>query len=787
MGQNRMVLHGHVQDTAGTALELVNVSIFGLPHGATTDEKGNYEFRTQKKEELQIHFSILGYEKKTIVISTSDYPNQTTIQVDAILTPSVSKLSEIVVRADRALDLNLTRIDPLLNKILPSASGNFEAILKPLPGVSSSNELSSQYSVRGGNFDENMVYVNDIEVYRPLLIRSGQQEGLSFINPDMVSSVLFSAGGFDARYGDKMSSVLDIRYKKPVAFAGSASASLMGGSVHLEGASHDRRLSHISGVRYKSNRYILNSLETKGDYNPRFADFQTYLTFDVSPEFELEFLGNVAHNNYRFIPVTKKTSFGTIHEALQITIFFDGEEEDVFTTYMGALGGRYHPSNNFEAKLMFSAFQTNENETYDIQGQYLLNELDKDLLSDNYADSLVNLGIGTFLEHARNKLQANVFNLNHKGKYNTGDHRMNWGVKYQASFIQDNIQEWIMMDSAGYSLPYSDSTVNLWDTHRASSELRHQMISGYYQNRYHKALESGTIILTAGIRGLYQDINRAYILSPRGMIAFQPDWKKDITFRLSGGAYHQPPFFKEFRDQEGNMHPDVVAQKSLHIVSGSDLYFLAWKRQFKFVVEAYYKYLWDLIPYEVDNVRIRYFGENSSHGYAVGLDMKVNGEFVPGVDSWASLSIMQTREDIEGDTLGFIPRPTDQRVNVGLFFQDYLPNNRSYKAHLSLLFGTGWPFGPPGQINQKTILRVPSYRRVDLGFSKALISEERSSQAKGFMKHFKNAWISLEVFNLLDIKNTISHIWITDIRNRQYSIPNYLTGRRVNFKIQVEF
>ena len=782
-----MVLHGHVQDTAGTALELVNVSIFGLPHGATTDEKGNYEFRTQKKEELQIHFSILGYEKKTIVISTSDYPNQTTIQVDAILTPSVSKLSEIVVRADRALDLNLTRIDPLLNKILPSASGNFEAILKPLPGVSSSNELSSQYSVRGGNFDENMVYVNDIEVYRPLLIRSGQQEGLSFINPDMVSSVLFSAGGFDARYGDKMSSVLDIRYKKPVAFAGSASASLMGGSVHLEGASHDRRLSHISGVRYKSNRYILNSLETKGDYNPRFADFQTYLTFDVSPEFELEFLGNVAHNNYRFIPVTKKTSFGTIHEALQITIFFDGEEEDVFTTYMGALGGRYHPSNNFEAKLMFSAFQTNENETYDIQGQYLLNELDKDLLSDNYADSLVNLGIGTFLEHARNKLQANVFNLNHKGKYNTGDHRMNWGVKYQASFIQDNIQEWIMMDSAGYSLPYSDSTVNLWDTHRASSELRHQMISGYYQNRYHKALESGTIILTAGIRGLYQDINRAYILSPRGMIAFQPDWKKDITFRLSGGAYHQPPFFKEFRDQEGNMHPDVVAQKSLHIVSGSDLYFLAWKRQFKFVVEAYYKYLWDLIPYEVDNVRIRYFGENSSHGYAVGLDMKVNGEFVPGVDSWASLSIMQTREDIEGDTLGFIPRPTDQRVNVGLFFQDYLPNNRSYKAHLSLLFGTGWPFGPPGQINQKTILRVPSYRRVDLGFSKALISEERSSQAKGFMKHFKNAWISLEVFNLLDIKNTISHIWITDIRNRQYSIPNYLTGRRVNFKIQVEF
>ena len=787
MGQNRIVLRGQVSDTAGTPMELVNVSIFGLPHGATTDEEGNYQFRTQKKEELRVQFSILGYERKEIVIKTADYPGQSSIVLNATLVEAVSNLDEITVTADREQDLNLTRIDPLINKIIPSASGNFEAILKPLPGVSSTNELSSQYSVRGGNFDENMVYVNDIEVYRPLLIRSGQQEGLSFINPDMVSSVLFSAGGFDARYGDKMSSVLDIRYKKPVAFAGSASASLMGGSIHLEGASHDRRLSHITGVRYKSNRYLLNSLETKGDYNPRFADFQTYLTYDITPEFELEFLGNIAHNNYRFVPVDRETSWGTVHEALQIKIYFDGEEEDVFTTYLGALGGRYHPSDNFEAKLMFSAFQTNENETYDIQGQYLLNELDRDLASDNYADSLLNLGIGTFLEHARNRLKANVYSINHKGSYLTENNTLSWGVKYQASFIHDNIQEWIMMDSAGYSLPYSDTQVNLWNTHRASSELQHQMFSAFLQNRFHKKLESGTLTLTTGIRGLYQDINKAYIISPRGMLAFRPDWKRDITFRLSGGAYHQPPFFKEFRDQQGNMNPDVVAQKSMHIVGGSDLYFMAWKREFKFVAEAYYKYLWDLVPYEVDNVRIRYFGDNSSHGYAVGLDMKVNGEFVPGVDSWASLSIMQTREDIEGDTLGFIPRPTDQRVNVGLFFQDYIPNNKSYKAHLNLLYATGWPFGPPGDINRKTLLRIPSYRRVDLGFSKVLLSEERASQAKGILKHFNNAWVSLEVFNLLDINNTISHLWITDIRNRQYSIPNYLTGRRINFKLQVEF
>ena len=787
MAQNRVVIKGNVRDSTGAALELVNVSVFGLPHGATTDQQGYYQFRTMRKETLRIRFSILGFEGREIVINTADYEKQDDIEVNAVLFEKLSNIDEVVVAADRSLDLNLIRIDPLVNKVIPSASGNFEAILKPLPGVSSRSELSSQYSVRGGNFDENMVYVNDIEVYRPLLIRSGQQEGLSFINPDLVSSVLFSAGGFDARYGDKMSSVLDIRYKKPVAFAGSASASLMGGSVHLEGASRDRRFSHISGVRYKSNRYLLNSLETKGDYNPRFADFQTYLTYDISPEIEIEFLGNIAHNNYRFIPVDRETSFGTVHEALQLKVYFDGKEEDVFTTYMGAVGGRYQPTDNFEAKLIFSAFQTHEEETFDIQGQYLLNELDKDLLSDNYADSLVNLGIGTFLEHARNQLKANVYSISHKGYYMNGNNSMSWGLKYQSSFVFDRIQEWTMMDSSGYSLPYSDSEVNLWETNRASSELHHQMLSGHIQNRFHKKLDKGTFTLTAGIRGLYQDINNSYIISPRGMLAFKPDWKTDITFRLSGGAYHQPPFFKEFRDRDGNMNPDVVAQKSLHIVSGSDLYFYSWKRPFKFVMEAYYKYLWDLIPYEVDNVRIRYYGDNSSRGYAAGIDMKINGEFVPGVDSWASLSFMKTQEDIEGDTLGYIPRPTDQRINVGLFFQDYLPNNRSYKAHLTILYGTGWPFGPPGKINQKTLLRVPSYRRVDLGFSKVLISEERASESKGVLRFFKNAWVSLEVFNLLDINNTISHIWITDIRNRQYSIPNYLTGRRINLKLQAEF
>ncbi|MBT3243733.1 MAG: TonB-dependent receptor [Bacteroidetes bacterium] len=785
--QEKIHLKGIISSEEGEPLDLVSIGVKGTSYYAISDPEGKFNLECDNQAVITLQFSRLGYLRQEKSISPSNITRLNDYIIKVTLIASVVNISEVVKRAGREYNTNLVRIDPRISQILPDASGSFEGLIKKQLGVTSSNELSSQYSVRGGNYDENLVYVNDIQIYRPLLIRSGQQEGLSFINSDMVSSVLFSAGGFEARYGDKMSSVLDIRYKKPSTFAGSAAISLMGGSLHLEGSSQDRRLSYITGLRYKTNKFLLNTLDTKGDYNPRFTDFQTYISYDLTTDWEFDFLANIAHNNYRFVPETGETSFGTVSEALKLTIYFDGMEQDAFTTYLGAFSSRYHPNDNLELKFILSAFQTNEKETFDIQGQYWLNQLDNQLGSDNFADSLVNVGVGTFLDHARNRLQAKVISANHKGFFIAGSHQLNWGIEYQRSQIADQIEEWIMMDSAGYSLPYSDTDVHLFETYFASASLSHQQITSYFQDSYKKEFSSGTLTTTAGLRASYQDVNNNYVISPRASLAFAPSWENNWTFSLSGGAYHQPPFFKEFRDLNGMINPLVTAQKSMHILGGSDLYFTAWERPFKFVTELYYKYLWDLIPYEIDNVRIRYYGDNMSNGYAAGLDMKINGEFVPGVESWASVSIMKTQEDIIGDTLGFIDRPTDQRVNVAIFFQDFLPNNKSYKAHLNLLFGTGLPYGPPGRPDQKALLRIPPYRRVDLGFSKVLIGDQRISTLPGFLKHLKNTWISLEVFNLLDINNTISHIWIRDISNRQYSIPNYLTGRRINLKLQVRF
>jgi hypothetical protein len=786
LGQNITRISGYVRDEEGLPVEDVNIAVTSTSAGSTSSQSGYYQLRLSKRAEYILQVSRIGYLRREIIIKASEYPNPEIITFDIVITKSVQQLSEAVIRPDRDPGANLLRIDPKLIFILPDPSGNFEGLIKKMSGVSSSNELSSQYSVRGGNFDENLVYVNDIEIYRPFLIRSGQQEGLSFINPDLVASVLFSAGGFDARYGDKLSSVLDIRYRKPTDFAGSASMSLMGGTLHFEGTTPNRRFSHITGIRYKTNKYLLNSLETTGDYNPKFADIQTYLPYDISPDWEVSFLGNIANNQYDFEPQDRETSFGTVNEALQLNIYFDGKEKDVFTTYMGAASVAYKPDDKLEMKWIASAFRTKEAESFDILGQYFLNELDKRLNSDSYADSIMNIGVGTYLDHARNVLNANVVSFDYKGSYKSISHWMQWGARYQHSNFSDNIEEWLMIDSAGYSLPYSDSFVNLNSTHFAQTNLSQNQITGYFRDSWEKQLTKGKIILNGGLRATYTDINQEFLISPRGSFSYQPKNIKDLQFRISAGAYHQPAFFKEFRNLNGEMNTEVKAQKSLHFVGGTDYFFLAWQRPFKFTTELYYKYLWDLVPYEIDNVRIRYYGTNSAKGYATGFDLKVNGEFVPGIDSWANLSIMQTQEDILGDTIGYIARPTDQRVNVGIFFQDYLPNNKSYKAHLNLLFGTGLPFGPPGNQVLKSALRIPPYRRVDIGFSKVLIDRNNKSSIR-YLKEFNSLWLSLEIFNLLDINNTVSHIWIKDISNKQYSVPNYLTGRRFNVKLQANF
>ena len=447
----------------------------------------------------------------------------------------------------------------------------------------------------------------------------------------------------------------------------------------MEGATKDRRLSHITGIRYKTNKFLLNTLDTKGDYNPRFVDVQTYISYDLTTDWELDFLGNMAVNNYRFIPDYGETSFGTINEAIKLKVFFEGMEEDAFNTYFGAFSSRYHPSENLDLKFIVSAFQTQEYETYDILGQYYLNELDKDLGSDNFADSIASIGVGSFLEHARNRLTANVLSANHKGWFSADKHQVNWGLEYQRSVINDQIEEWIMMDSAGYSLPYSDSSVLLYYTYFAGSELAHNQYGGYVQANYQTDLEKlGQLTLTAGIRAVYLDINNEFLISPRTSITFKPEKMENWLFRFSGGLYHQPPFFKEFRKLTGVFNTGVRAQKSAHLLAGVDYSFSAWNRPFKFITELYYKKLWDLVPYEIDNVRIRYYGDNLSDGYAAGLDLKVAGEFVPGVDSWASVSLMKTQEDIQGDTLGYLYRPTDQRVNVPLFILVFILNNNSY-------------------------------------------------------------------------------------------------------------
>lgn len=791
-------VQGIVSDKKGNPLELINVTVKGYPIGTSTNEKGFYKLEVKPNVLYTLVFSSITHKigEENILLKNG----QKKI-FDIALEPSSEQLKEIDIEDKQVRKSTLTRLDPLLLGMIPEASGNIEAIIKTLPGVSSNNELSSQYSVRGGNFDENLVYVNDIAVYRPFLIRSGQQEGMSFINADMVSSVLFSAGGFDAKYGDKMSSVLDIRYKKPTKFGGAVSGSLMGASLMIQGRSKDEKFTHISGIRYKSTKYVLNSLETEGDYDPRFLDFQTYMTYAISKKMEVSFLGNYADNSYTFIPQDRKTKFGTINESLELNMFYDGQEVDDFETATGAVAFELKPNDMLNLKFIGSGFVTNESETFDIQSQYWINQVDSDIGSETLGDSIANLGVGTYFEHARNYLYATVLSFEHKGRYYTGFQNWQWGLKAQQEKVDDNLTEWTMVDSSGYSKPYTDSVVGMYNSIKAKNSISSMRYSAFLQNTFSYNIRSNELNINAGVRGAYWDYNKEFIFSPRVNIALKPDWDKDFVFRFSTGIYYQPPFYKEMRSPKGVLNENIKSQKSVHFVLGSDYNFMAWGRPFKLVTEAYYKILDDLIYYTVDNVRIIYSSENDADGYAMGIDMKINGEFVKGVDSWFSLSVMRTQEDLRNDSRieedddgnettvypGYMPRPSDQRVNLGVFFQDYFPGNPDYKMHMQLNFGTGLPFNAPNYKWRTDDLRMKSYQRVDLGFSKVLKRAEKEYPKGHFLYHVKDAWVSAEVFNLLDRDNTISHEWVTDYQGRQYAVENSLTGRRINVKLSVHF
>ena len=710
----------------------------------------------------------------------------------AIKNDSVQILDEVEVRSFRRETNTTEKID--LEKLLqmPNTTGSFESLLPAIAiGVSSTNNLSSQYSVRGGNYDENSVYVNGIEVYRPLLIRAGQQEGLSFINPDLTESVSFSAGGFDAQFGDKMASVLAIEYKKPQQFEGSVSVSLLGASAYIGHASKNKAFTQIHGVRYKTSAYFLGTLDTKGEYSPSFIDYQTYLTYQFAPKWGISFLGNISQNSFQFRPKDRETAFGTMDNPMKFKIYFDGQEKDLFRTFFGSASLSFQPQKNLSLELLISAFNTDEEETYDISGEYWLNKIS--------GDTKDVIGAGRYHEHARNKLNARVLNISHRGNYTVKNNELKWGIGVQNEYISDKINEWESRDSAGYSMPhnYQDSLVRVYyNLHANNPPVRSYRATAFVQDSYKWTSNAGSLIVSGGVRANYWTFNNEILISPRASIAFLPIWKEkqNFGFRFATGVYSQSPFYKEMRDtitdSSGNtsvfLNKNIKAQRSLHLVLGADYYFRVFKRPFKLTAEAYYKPSDRVIPYNVDNVRIMYFGVNNAVAYTTGFDIKLFGEFVPGVDSWISFSFMDSKEKIVGEK-EWKPRPTEQRYIFSMYFQDYFPRFPQYKVHLKFVWADGLPFGPPRSKENKADYRMPPYRRVDLGFSRTFEAKHDKFMRKNSARYVKSFTIGIDVFNLLGISNVNSYYWVSDVYGHQFAVPNYLTGREINGKILVNF
>ncbi|MFZ4520135.1 MAG: TonB-dependent receptor [Bacteroidales bacterium] len=782
-------ISGVVRGSDHQLLEFVNIAVKGTTAGATTGKNGSFELAVPANKEVVILFSYIGYEKDSMTVRLRENERRV---MDHSLLPSSTQLESIEVKDQQLKTNTFNRLDPKVLTLIPTINASVEDLIKTMPGVSSRNELSSQYSVRGGNYDENLVFVNDIEIYRPFLVRSGQQEGQSFLNPDLVSGISFSSGGFDAKYGDKMSSVLDIKYKKPTQFAASFDVSLLGASAHAEGI-FSKKVSYLIGTRYKTNSYILKGLDTKGNYKPRFFDIQGMLNYEITKKWELSLFGTFTDNAYKLVPETRETSFGTIDEAYRIKIYFDGRESDQYQNWLTALTLTYKPTTSLRLKLISSVFQTYEAETYDISGEYWLGKLEV-FQGSGQGQITEIMGVGAYLQHARNYLDGTVFNIEHRGYWDKDKSNLVWGVKYQHEFFNYTVNEWELQDSAGYSIPRPPDSLGsqnppngdlvLYNVIRSNSKVNTNRVSGFLQDTWTFKNASNDISLTAGIRAIYYDFNGQLLFNPRANISFKPHWKNETVFRLSTGYYSQPPTFREMSDLQGNIVPGLKAQSSFQVVAGSDYYFKAWNRPFKFVAEAYYKNIQNLIPYEIDNMKIRYYGTNDAHGYAAGIDFRVHGEFVKGAESWASLSFLKTEEYFQGT---WIPRPTDQRMNLAIFFQDFIPGFPTWKMNLTLVYGTGLPFGPPDSPRSAQTLRIPPYRRVDIGLSKQLIGQQTSFSKKNPLRAFESLWISLDIFNLLQISNTISYLWITDINGKEYAVPNYLTPRTFNLKLTAKF
>lgn len=800
---------GKVLDNNLKPLEDVQVSVGD--YFTLTDEKGEYDLKISPGNNLYLFIQRSNYSFDTLRFSIKK--GEVKIY-NSILKRVSNDLDEVTVTARKSRFENQTVIKGRTLEGFVSAGSGVEAAIKTLAGVSSNNELSSQYNVRGGNFDENLVYVNGIQIYRPFLVRNGQQEGLSFVNSQMVSNIRFSAGGFEARYGDKMSSVLDITYKKPQDFSVGIKGSLLGGGVVYEDLMLDKKLSVLVGARYRTNQLLLGTLDTDADFRPQFTDVQAYLNYHLTDEWQLSFLGNYGRNSYQVVPSTRTTDFGTFQEALRLEVFFDGREDYDFTTKFGALQTTYTPDQNLQLKFTASGFQTLEQEYFDILGAYRLGELNNNLGSDDFGEISFIRGIGGFQNYARNNLDAIVSNIAHDGIYDKDEYTWRWGLKYQYESIVDRYKEWEKIDSAGFSVPNSPSTsftffedpnnprvgtvvssfdpekeLELFESFASEARIQSSRITAYVEKSKLYEIDSTDLFVNLGIRTHYWTFNGQNVISPRASVGWKPNWERDMVFRFATGFYYQPPFYREMRELNGGINENIRAQRSIHFVLGNDYELTMWNRPFKMVTEVYYKNFSSLIPYDLENVRIRYTAENNSKGFATGFDYRINGEFVKGVESWASLSLLTIQEDIEGDGVGYLPRPTDQRFNFKIFFQDYLPKDPTFRVSLTLTYGSGIPFAPPQATAAEKLqdYRLPAYRRVDIGFSKVLRVAGNEYKST-FMKSINSMWVSLEVFNLLATNNTISYLWIKDASTaREYAVPNFLTGRLLNLKLVTEF
>ncbi|MBS1749755.1 MAG: TonB-dependent receptor [Bacteroidetes bacterium] len=813
--QRLALITGKVVDENETPLGHVSVILLGRQQGTATSDSGTFSIRVPAQKAIALVFSSAGYRDVQRNFYLNDKEHE---KVIIRLSKSPKELEEVIIKDERERkEAGLIRVDPKHALTMPSATGGVESLIKIFVG--SNNELTSQYTVRGGNYDENLVYVNDFEIFRPYLVRSGQQEGLSFINPELAGSVSFYTGGFQAKYGDKMSSVLDVQYRKPKQFGGSAYIGLLEQGFHVEGFSKDQKFTYLLGVRNRSNRNLLSSQETKGNYTPSSSDIQAMLTYRINSKWQIEMLGNYSATKFTLVPEEAKLTSSVLSPLfsanLGLDIYFEGREEDRYATKMLGFSATQTVNPRLKLKWLISRFEDDEQEAYDIWGAYLFGERSFDKTKADFGTIVNPLGAGVFMNHARNSLNIANWSIAHKGNFTVKAHALQWGLSADRTIIHDKLNEWEAQDSAGYNLPYQTDQLLLHKVVHSTADLAVNKISGYIQDNISFG-KSSDFSLQAGLRFNYNSLNKEFIVSPRAQFSWIPGERKNWALKFAAGAYDQPPFYRELRKYDGTLNTSVRAQRSWQTVLGADYNFKAWGRPSRLAIETYYKNIRHLDPYDIDNVRIRYFGNNNAKAYATGIEMRLFSELVKDAESWISLGVMRTMEKIDSfyyyryknasgeyitaqtedqvitDSVkfdkGWVRRPTDRLITFGMFFQDYLSTNKNFKVHLNMLFGSNMPYNIPGSVRYRNALIIEPYMRVDIGFSAQLLSGDKvNRRSHSPFKKFENIWASFEVFNLLDRSNTISYMFIKDFSNTVYTIPNRLTPRLLNLKILARF